>query len=190
MNDPDRIGDVGVYKGEIFGGRARPEIEAALAGMASTFPKVDAEALRELPTGTLGREYAEFLAANGLHPFRLSEQIDEDLLARNIFIARYALLHDVFHVLTGFGTDHAGELGVWAFVAAQGYARGHWLAVLVACLFYPLLSPLQIPRMWRNLWTGMRMGRTAKTLITEPLENMWDRSVISLRTDLQIDAAA
>jgi ubiquinone biosynthesis protein Coq4 len=187
--DPDRIGDVAVLKGELAGGGARPEIEAQLRGMARTFPKVDAEGLRQLPRGTLGREYAEFLHAAGLQPFKLSDQIGPEMLERNIFIARYSLLHDVFHVLTGFDTSWAGEAGVWAFVAAQGYKRGHWIAVLMACLVYPCFAPTQIPRIMRNIRRGIRMGRRSRTLIVVPLETMWERSVDELRRELDIDPA-
>ena len=189
MKDPDRIGDAAVLKGELAGGGARPEIEAQLRGMAQTFPRVDADALRQLPRGTLGREYAEFLHGAGLHPFKLSAEIDPAMLERNMFIARYGLLHDVFHVLTGFDTTWAGELGVWAFVAAQGYTRGHWIAVFMACLIYPFLAPLQIPRLWRNLRRGIAMGRAAATLIVVPFETMWERSVDDLRRELDIEPA-
>jgi ubiquinone biosynthesis protein Coq4 len=181
-----RIADVAVYKGELAGGHARPWIEAALAGMAQTFPRIDVDALRRLPPGTLGRDYVDLLAANGLEPFVLSDEIDTELLQRNIFIARYGLVHDMFHVLTGFDTSWAGEMGVWAFVAAQRYAWAHVLAVLLACIVYPLRAPLQIPRLWNHLWLGLRMGRAARTLITVELETMLDRNVDDLRRELRI----
>ena len=189
MQDPTRIGDAAVYKSELLGSRAAPAVELALAKMDAPFPEVDVPALRELPRGALGREYVEFLSANGLNPFRLSDAVGEDVLARNIFVARYGLLHDLFHVLTGFDTRWAGELGVWSFVAAQGYARTHWVAVVLACMVYPLIAPLQIPRLWRNLWLGVRMGRAAKSLITTRLEESWLAPVAKLRRDLGIEAA-
>lgn len=186
MRDPARIGDAALYKSELVGTRARPEIEAQLADLPTPLPEVDLDALRGLERGTLGREYAEFLGANDLQPFRISADVDPALVRRNIFTARYSLLHDVFHVLTGFDTRWAGELGVWAFVAAQGYAGGHWGAVVMACLLYPFLAPRQIPHLWRNLRLGVRMGRRARTLITVELETMWDRPVDELRAQLGI----
>src|SRR5690606_31365296 len=89
------------------------------------FPDIDPVPLRELPRGTLGREYIALLDANGLTPFRISAQLDPALLDRHAFVARYSLVHDIFHVLTGFDTSWSGELGVWAFVAAQRYAHAH-----------------------------------------------------------------
>lgn len=190
MRDPTRIGDVGIYKSELAGGGARKEIEQALETMGDAFPAVDLDALAELPRATLGREYAEFLRANGLEAFRISDRIGPELLRRNMFIARYSLFHDVFHVLTGFDTSPAGELGVWAFVAAQRYSAGHWLAVLAALLVYPFLAPRQILKIWHNLRRGVRMGRQARTLITVPFETMWDRPVAELRRELDVDPAS
>lgn len=190
MRDPTRIGDVGIYKSELAGGGAREEIEQALASMGDTFPEVDLDELGALPRGSLGREYAEFLRANELEAFRISDRIGPELLRRNMFIARYSLFHDVFHVLTGFDTSPAGELGVWSFVAAQRYSAGHWLAVLAALLIYPFLAPRQILTQWRNLRRGIRMGRRAATLITVPFETMWERPVAQLRRELSVEPAA
>lgn len=99
-------------------------------------------------------------------------------------------MHDVYHVLTGFDTSWAGELGVWAFVAAQRYSKKHWIAVVLGCLLYPILAPRQIPRLWRNLWAGIAMGRRSDSLILVPFEKLWARDVGELRSELGIDAPA
>lgn len=190
--DPERIGDFAILKSELAGSRARPEIEAQLHALPEACPRVDLQALARLPRGTLGREYAEMLEANGLQPFRISGALDPEIVRRNIFTARYSLTHDVFHVITGFDTSWAGELGVWAFVAAQNYARSHLLAVFLACLLYPVLSPRQIPDLVRNLRRGWAMGKAADPLVTVPWEQLWDQDVDLLRHrfDVQVSATA
>ncbi|MEM9453394.1 MAG: Coq4 family protein [Myxococcota bacterium] len=189
IKDPNRLGDAAIYKSEIGGARARPEIEAQIANLETTFPDVEVEPLLELPRGTVGREYAELLRANGLDPFRISEQLPRDVLRRNIFIARYALLHDVYHVLTGFDTSWAGEAGVWGFVAGQRYLWTYWINVIMTCVIYPLLAPWQTLRIWRNAIRGVRMGRRAATLIAMPIETMWARPVTELRVTHRIEAS-
>lgn len=189
LRAPDRLGDVAVLKGELGRSRVRPEIEAELAAMSDPFPEVDLPSLAALPRGTLGREYAEFLSRCGLEPFRLSGTLPEEMLRKNLFVVRYGFAHDVFHVLTGFDTTLAGELGVWSFVAGQRYHWGHRLAVAIACLLYPLMAPRQIPRMWANRRRGYRMGRRAQSLISVPFERMWSRSIKDLRTMLDVEAA-
>lgn len=185
-----RLGDLAIFKAELAGGgRASPQVQAKLRGLAATFPSVALEPLLLLPPGSIGREYAALLEDNGLTPFRLTPRVDAALLERNIFIARYSLLHDVYHVLTGFDTSWAGEAGVWGFVAGQGYRWTFWLAIASACVIYPLLAPRQALRVWRNARLGVRMGRRASLLITLPIEKKWECTVEELRAEYGIRAA-
>ncbi len=188
LRDPDRVGDAAMYKAHLLGIPTEPGLARELLALGE-LPRVDVEALRELPRGTLGREYVEFMASRDLHPFVVDPQFEREVLERYIGIARYAVFHDVFHVLTGFDTRWSGELGVWAFVAAQRYEPMHRFALAMACLFYPLIAPLQIPRLWKNLRRGLAMGRRADRLLSLPLERWWARPVAELRTELHIDAA-
>lgn len=179
--DADRLGDIAIYKSALAGGHANAKTEHLLAEMKNPLPVWDLGALEELADGTLGHGYVSFLRRNGLHPFVISDEVEDALIQNNLFVARYGLVHDIFHVLTGFGTDYPGELGVWAFVAAQGYACGHWVAVLFACFLYPILSPTRLKALWRSLWQGMRMGRQAQSLIAIPWENYWDQDLNDVR---------
>lgn len=191
MVEPGRLGDIAVLKADLLGPtQLRPDLQAQLADAVAPVADVDLEALRALPQGSLGRSYAELLDRNGLEPFRLTQEVPREVIARQLFIARYGLVHDVFHVLTGFDTSWAGELGVWAFVAGQGYSKKHWAAVALGCLLYPILSPPQIPRLWRNLRAGVAMGRRASALILVPFEKLWAREVAELRRELDIVAPA
>ncbi len=187
--DPNRIGDVAVYKSELSGARASSALEAQLRALDEPLPAVATEPLFALPTGTLGREYAEFLRRNDLRPFRVSDDVEPELLRRNVFIVRYSLLHDVFHVLTGFDTSWAGEAGVWGFVVGQRYRWTLWLAIAAACIVYPMLSPRQTLKIWRNAARGIAMGRKAAPLLPLPLEHQWDQPVAALRTQHRIELA-
>jgi len=190
MRDPERLGDVAVYKSELSGARARPALETELRAMADPLPSIAPEPLLSLPTETLGHQYADFLRRNALRPFQISDDMDPALLQRNLFIVRYSLLHDVFHVLTGFDTSWAGEAGVWGFVVGQRYRWSLWLTVVAVCVVYPVLAPRQTLRIWRNAARGVAMGRKAATLITAPLETQWERPVAALRAEHNIDVAA
>jgi len=185
-----RLGDAALLKADAVGGGSVDREVAERLRELGPFPDIDPEPLRQLPRGTLGREYIELLDANGLSPFRLSDRIDPAVIERQIFVARYSLVHDVFHILTGFDTSWAGELGVWSFVASQRYARAHWIAVALACVIYPFLAITQVPRMWKNLRRGIAMGRRARPLLFIPFEHLWSRSVADLRRELDVDAAS
>lgn len=187
--DPARLGELVVYKAELGGSRARPEIEAQLDDVRGYHPRIDLQALRQLPDGTFGREYARFLEANGLHPIVLTEKTDPEMVARNAFVVRYAIIHDMVHVLTGFDASWAGEAGVWAFVGAQRYSLGFRLAALMALLVAPFYSPLRLRSVWRSWRRGRAMGKRARLLITLRLEERLHERLSDVRAELRIVGA-
>lgn len=189
MKDPDRIGDAAVYKAELGGGRAYPEIEAKLEGVRGYLPRVDLDALARLPDGTFGREYARFLAANRLHPIVPTDRVDRAMIARNAFTVRYAMIHDMVHVITGFDTTWPGEAGVWAFVGAQRYSLGFRLASFAALLVAPFRTPLRLGDAWRSWKRGRAMARRAKLLLTLRLEERFEQRLSELRAELGVEGA-
>jgi ubiquinone biosynthesis protein COQ4 len=94
-------------------GRALLEAKPELAA-------IDVEALRRLPDGTFGREFARFLDTHGLD-YNIDEQApryleDEDA---HYVLRRYRKTHDIFHVLLGLGVEGHEEVLVHAFTLAQ-----------------------------------------------------------------------
>ena len=93
----------------------------------------DRDRLRALPEGSLGWTYCRFAEENGLFPEDLAEAVREARVATGGLVPeatpevaylhdRYRDLHDLWHVVTGYGTDMAGELAIVNFQATQvGY---------------------------------------------------------------------
>jgi len=189
MKDPERIGDATVYKAELGRGRAYPEIEARLDGVRGYMPRVDLEALARLPDGTFGREYARFLSANRLHPIVPTDRVDRDMIARNAFTVRYAIIHDMVHVITGFDTSWPGEAGVWGFIGAQRYSLGFRIAAVIALLVAPFRTPLRIGDAWRAWRRGRAMGRRAQLLLTQRLEERFEQRLSDVRAELGVEGA-
>lgn len=187
--EPERIGDVAVYKAELGRGRAYPEIEAQLDGVRGYMPRVDLEALARLPDGTFGREYARFLEANHLHPIVPTDRVDPAMVARNAFTVRYAIIHDMVHVITGFDTSWPGEAGVWAFMGAQRYSTGFRLASLASLLVAPFRTPLRLRQVWRAWRRGRAMGRRARLLLPLRLEERFEQRLCELRAELGVEGA-
>ena len=76
------------------------------------------EAEQERPRRKVALKVLKSLpGAKGLSRF----EHEAELLARNAFSIRYALIHDMVHVLTGFDASWVGEVGVLAFVGGQNY---------------------------------------------------------------------
>jgi ubiquinone biosynthesis protein COQ4 len=180
-------GDMTIYKCDAFGVRASPAVEHELEAVRGYAPRVDLDALRALPDGTLGREYVRLLDDNGYDAFEITDAVPRDMLARNVFGLRIAVTHDMMHVLTGFDTSWAGELGVLAFSVAQDYARAQrYVALPLALLLYPLRAPWQIPALLRCLRQGWRMGKQARFVLGHRLEDWFARPVGEARQMLDI----
>ena len=160
---------------------ADPAMAALVAEQWRPVP-VDMGLLANLPEGSLGRTYAEQLQRLGLTPESLIDPkpitTPEEYLTH-----RLRETHDIVHVLTGFGIDGPGELGLQAFNLAQLRSP---LAVLL--IFGGLLSALQddkpLEPLLNALARGFELGLKARCLITFKLEEGWERPLADWRREL------
>lgn len=86
----------------------------------------DRARLGALPAGTLGRTYFEFMRAEGLTAEGFMEiEAEADISGlrlepvRRHFLETGFHLHDIFHVMLGYGRDFVGEACILAFTATQ-----------------------------------------------------------------------
>jgi len=126
----------------------------------------DRDTLARLSEGSFGRTYFDFVTRNKITADGLIEAdegrgdkpFDEDE-ARAFMSARGRDSHDLWHVLTGYGTDEAGELSVLAFTYGQYPSLGILLIVLAGAL----LGPKDLAFSWqRYLWRAYRRGKAAE----------------------------
>ena len=88
---------------------------------------LDQERLRRLAPGSLGRAYVDYLDEENLNfewLVRTSASAADEILGeldeeRRLVIESVTDQHDLWHVLTGYGTDELGELAVTAFIYEQ-----------------------------------------------------------------------
>jgi ubiquinone biosynthesis protein COQ4 len=145
---------------------------------------IDLDALERLPEGTLGHEYAHQLRSQGLTPDSL---IDTNPITspQDYVTHRLRETHDIVHVLTGFGVDRVGELGLQAFNLAQNRSP---LAVML--IFGGMLSALQNDEPLEELLTalsrGFDLGLKAECVIAQKLEEGWDRPLADWREQLRL----
>ena len=183
------LGDVAALK---FDALSAPPagISERLRDLEGYSPEHDLEKLRKLPAGTLGREYARFLEANGITPLEVSAQIRQRF-SKNPYVLRYTATHDLHHLLTGFDAGLAGEAGVFAFTVGQGSAPGGRGLLWLVRLLHPLLAPFQARRLWHNIRVGRALGKRAKLLIAQPIESHFEEPLESVRArfDLPVEPA-
>lgn len=146
---------------------------------------VDMPALLGRPRGSLGHTFGAFLRDNGLEPediLLVDGETDLDFVRNHL-----RETHDLWHVLTGFGTDVAGELGVQAFYLGQFRAP---LAVmlLAAGLGNTLVRGMHDKdRRMTAICRGYLLGRRAEPLFGTEWARHWDEPLTAVRARLGLD---
>ena len=179
------MGDAVVLKAHALGSRCAPEVEARLEGVRGYLPTIDLQALKALPEGSFGRSYALYMERNKLLPFAVSPDLEAEV-RHNVFSVRYAVTHDIFHLLLGFDTTPAGEIGVLSFAAAQGYSRSLRFGLLLARFLYPLAAPRQLRLIRENVKRGWALGERAAFLLGVRFEARWETPLDALRKELAL----
>ena len=104
----------------------------------------DSKMLAALPAGSLGHDYQRFMAAENLSPDGLvapSQSWDDEPASPDVKLFRERMrdMHDLTHVLTGYGRDPLGELCLLAFTYSHTGNLG--MALIVAMGFLQLQRP-------------------------------------------------
>lgn len=138
--------------------------------------------LLAMPTGSLGQVYAQQLTSQGLDPESTMDH-SEITTAAHYIKHRMRETHDIVHVLTGFGVDGAGELGVQAFGLAQ---NRHPLSVLLILggLLKALQDGLDLSPVLHAISKGFRLGLAADIVIAYKFEDAWQRPIEHWREEV------
>ncbi len=177
------MGDFALLKFDAIAPIVSPEILSKLQPLAGYHPRIDLEELSRYPQGTLGREYAQHMKANHIKPLNISFA-QEEIARRNVFALRYVVTHDILHVLLGFDTSYAGEMGVLAFNVAQNYIQSLKISFWLARFVYPILVPWQFKAISANLKKGQQMAKQADYLLSYRFEEHWAEPIDEVRKKL------
>lgn len=143
----------------------------------------DWEWLSRLPEASLGRTYLEFvqsqnISAQGLAEASLKEKQDDLPEDELWFSCRLREMHDLWHVVTGYGRDGFGEACIVAYSYPQTGNIGFALISVAAALEFNKLFPGR--GIWKAIWEAYRLGhKTAwlpgadwEALLPQPLETV------------------
>lgn len=140
--------------------------------------------LERLPSGSVGRAYLEFVTRENISAEGLVEEsrkgIDKGIDVEHPYAwygRRLRDIHDLWHVLTGYGRDAIGEACVVGFSYSQTKSLGFGFIAVGGAL--KLRSELPGQPIISAVWEAYRNGAKAKwlpgedylTLLAEPLEN-------------------
>jgi ubiquinone biosynthesis protein Coq4 len=144
------------------------------------------EELDKLPEGTLGRTFANHMRANGLDPAAiptLRAQGELEFLRAHLYET-----HDVWHAVTGFATDVAGELGLQSFYAAQMPGGLPLLLLAMGFLNTAIFAMGERERRFDAIVRGWQMGKHAKPLFGVRWGELWARPMSEVRQELGVQA--
>jgi ubiquinone biosynthesis protein COQ4 len=143
---------------------------------------LDLDALARLPEGTLGHEFMRYFRDNGIAPFATTFPVvtDVDYLSK-----RYRETHDLFHVLTGYGTDEAGEMELQAFVLGNlGLPSAALVLVFSTALRVRRDGVRGIGAYLGCLRAAYGRGRRSRELLSVAYERLWEQPVAVLAQHL------
>jgi ubiquinone biosynthesis protein COQ4 len=173
--------------------RAHPTGRRLLAERSDLLaPLADREGLHAMPAGSFGRAYLDYIERTGLNPSGLvdlkarlqacaSADGEEGAVldpAREWFRDRTILMHDLWHVLTEYGTDDLGEAALLPFTFAQVGGRANGLLTFGAAFRGGIEHG---PPFLRYLYQAWRRGRRAVWLVALQYEELLPRPIDAVR---------
>ena len=163
---------------------------AVLAERRQLFDRLnDRERLAALPPGTLGRSYYEFMAAENLSAqglvdasqFRETLPSGEDM---TLFRERSREMHDLLHIVSGYGRDPLGETCLTAFSFAQTGLKG--FAVIAIFGARRIAGRYRAQAVRRAVFEGYRRGRRAGWLYAADWESLLTEQVDAIRARYRV----
>jgi ubiquinone biosynthesis protein COQ4 len=147
--------------------------------------------LRQLPDGSLGRAYLKFMeegniTADGL---KAASEVNQEERFADPALETYALRlrdqHDLWHTVSGFGRDVAGEACLLAFTYAQTRNRGLGFIALMGGLKLRKTYGIAI---FKSMWQAYLMGRRARWLPGQWWEQKLAQPLVQVRQELAVSA--
>jgi ubiquinone biosynthesis protein COQ4 len=144
---------------------------------------IDANALSQLPEGTLGRTFADHMACKGMST-NLVEPLPVDSPG-SFVLAHFGETHDIWHLVTGYGMDELGEASLIGFYSAQ-FGQAPHFALLLGILFLntAFFRPADFRRRMDALTVGWEAGNSADSLFGRDWASLWDTPVFEVRENL------
>lgn len=154
----------------------------------------DHDRWQKLPQGAVGRAYIDFMQREGLSAQGLVDEYDrfgkdigdyhddEDVVW---FGHRRRDVHDMMHVLTGYGRDALGEACVLNFTHAQHGGFGIYFIAHMASLEIRKEAPKGSP-VWTAVREARKNGGLAQIIIDENIVKLMEEPLTEARKRLNI----
>jgi ubiquinone biosynthesis protein COQ4 len=179
----EHLCDLGYYKHSILQLKSNP-ITAEIFNLRPRLPLFIPARLAEMPEGTVGQTFGKNLLQQGFDPnyFRIHED-NSDL---KYILVRNAETHDLWHVVTGFDTSVAGELGLQAVMLRQLWTPQSAIFIAGGLLRAVFKEPdIMVPIM-NEIVRGWQMAKDYPPLFAVDWESILPLQVESVKQTLQM----
>ena len=155
----------------------------------------DHAALRRMPAGSVAHAYCDFMEREGLTAQGLVDEFERFLGERPRFddqfrwyLNRMRDVHDLLHVLTGYGRDALGEACVLAFTYGQQPSPAHLFIAYMAGLNIRKQVKSDAP-VFAAVREGRRLGKACPRLCEQPITDLLQLPYAEARRRLNITPA-
>jgi ubiquinone biosynthesis protein Coq4 len=149
---------------------------------------LDPDALAAMAPETLGGAYGRFMVARDLRPESLPDRYDGSDM--DYLLAHFYETHDLWHVVTGFDTDPAGEAGLQAFYLAQQRSYLPFFVISAILLNTAIYAYEDKHARLDAIAEGWRLGKQARCLVGLDWRPLLERDLERVREDLGLPARA
>jgi len=152
--------------------------------MRKVFGPIVLEDLDRLPEGTLGRVFADHCRARGVDPnlVHVPPTGEVGWLLNHLYQT-----HDIWHVVTGWGNDLPGEVGLGAFYCAQFGSPAFFGYMLSLIFLNVVIRRGDLNAILAALSAGYRGGQTAEPMFGADWDELWGLPFDEVRTRFAID---
>jgi len=157
--------------------RCDPRTASALRERRAAEP-IDLARLAGLPEGTLGRVFADHCRASDLNPNLVHVPLGGDV---EWTIQHLYQTHDVWHVVTGWGSDEIGEYGLGSFYMAQLGAPAFFAFLLALATLSTIYRRRSLAEFMQAVVDGHEMGKRAEPLFGADWSTLWDLPLADVR---------
>lgn len=170
--------------------RMHPLGQEIIARKQELYQKLhNANWLRSLPESTLGNAYQAFLDANNLdtavldsYYVRLDPTFNNLDDERKRVLRRVRGMHDLWHVVLGYGTDVSGEIQIMVFMNEQIPNRSFRFATALIKLF----QSKKYPNICRLIADAKIRAQTCEWLPVQDWESLLEKPLKEVRDILRV----
>ncbi len=143
--------------------------------------------LEALPEETLGRVFADHCRERRIDPNLVRVPADDEV---GWILHHLYQTHDIWHVITGWGNDLRGEVGLGGFYAAQLGNPAFFGYMMALVLLNAIRRRADLGGVFEAFSAGYQAGKRTRPLFGVDWDELWSAPIDELREFFGIDGTA